>query len=1370
MPRILALFAAPLLVIHAVSAAPLPSSPLDPWVPWVEAGMAGWQCAKTTNDGGPVCSWPGTLDVFTEPAGGRFRLDVLMDERGAVELPGGGNPWPQRVQINGAPVVVALADDGAATVVLDAGAHAVTGEFVWNEPPDHLRVPKEAGLVRLTRDGTEVPTARVDNQGRLWLREGAADTEVTEADSVRATVVRRIRDGVPIRVSTQVELVVTGRPREIVFPGILIENSRAVSVSSPLPVQLSQAGEARFFVRPGSFRALIEAVRTSPASSLTVPSHGGDSLASDEVWVWVPDEAVRAVELSGLVPVDPSAAPLPDAWRGHSTFMGRSGDVLTLAESRRGLPEPNASRLDVVRELWLDLDGQGYTVRDTLSGALERDIRLEFGEGELGRMTDRVDNEDLLITLGPTGLPGAELRRQSVSVTGEGRVSDAKTSMAAVGWKVDAQSLSATLHLPPGWELLSASGPDFVGGTWLGSWTLFHVFLVLLLGAAIGKLFGFAFGLLAAASLILAHGSQNAPYSIWFHLAAVLALLRVLPASSRLRRAALVYHFGALAALVAILFPFARSELRSVFYPQAHDEVSWLSLSSSTEPVAVFNESDLDSNADYGLAEQSESNVNKRVSKLRQSKSRRVDENNARLQLQKIDPNAIVQTGPGLPEWSWRSWQLQWTGGVGADERVDLWLMPPWGSALLAILRVLTALGLALLLAAPKRFSRRSSGGDFDVTQAMRRAPWLALVVVCATSAAPKVASGTEGSAGAMVVDGEVWRELVADLKNRLMAARICKGPCAVAVSSNMQVNKTGFDWSFEIHAQQAAVWAVPGPLEPWRVTSVELGELPTSALRRSAAGFLEVRLPAGVHQLRVRGKTPSGEAVTLQFTETSRPRTVRVNAPGFAVDGVGDGGAPDASLQLTQKNTAPGTEPAAAVTEGENMPWYTVERTLLLGLPWLVKTTVRRESAERSEIIRIPLLAGEAMTTDGVRVEDGVAVVSLPRDATVVELDSELAVATSIVLEAPMATPWSEVWQVQCSQIWSCAFEGLPPVARVDEEGLIGPTWRPWPGEKLTIAVSRPPGAPGRAYTISRAHYSVSPTHRMLEATLSLTVRASQGARHRIGLPEGAEVSRVEIDGAQRNIRPVGTSLDLPLSPGAQEVKVQWSQPWSLRVWNALPAVDLGGEAANFRATLNVPRSGFVFAVDGPAWGPAVLLWSHLLSLLIVALVLSRLKAAPLKLHQWCLLSLGFAAVPAVALLPVAAWFILLAWRRAQPLQSWAGFNGLQLVLAGGTVVVLAVLYTTVGINLLAPVDTQISGAQSSDHVLSWYVDRVDGVTPSAGAFLLPELVWRSLMLLWALWVTAKLVGWLRWAWQSFSAGGMLWRPLERRVVPPSE
>jgi hypothetical protein len=79
----------------------------------------------------------------------------------------------------------------------------------------------------------------------------------------------------------------------------------------------------------------------------------------------------------------------------------------------------------------------------------------------------------------------------------------------------------------------------------------------------------------------------------------------------------------------------------------------------------------------------------------------------------------------------------------------------------------------------------------------------------------------------------------------------------------------------------------------------------------------------------------------------------------------------------------------------------------------------------------------------------------------------------------------------------------------------------------------------------------------------------------------------------------------------------------------------------------------------------------------------------------------------------------------------------------------------------LLGTPDMQVAGSGSSHNHLMWYQDRAHSTLPTPWIISVPILVYRLLMLAWALWLAYSLLGWARWAWQSFSSFG-LWRKLD--------
>jgi hypothetical protein len=186
------------------------------------------------------------------------------------------------------------------------------------------------------------------------------------------------------------------------------------------------------------------------------------------------------------------------------------------------------------RELWLDEDGRGLTWRDRLSGSGQNTWRLDASPGQqLGSV--KIDGEGQLITRHPANkTEGVEVRRRDLNLTATGRSAFAG-SLSATGWQANAESLDVSLHLPPGWRLIAAFGPEWSQGDWLTSWSLLDVFMVLILGLAVHRLHGWKTAILAVLALVLLWKEPNAPRWSWGILVTVAALRLVVPHYPKLK-------------------------------------------------------------------------------------------------------------------------------------------------------------------------------------------------------------------------------------------------------------------------------------------------------------------------------------------------------------------------------------------------------------------------------------------------------------------------------------------------------------------------------------------------------------------------------------------------------------------------------------------------------------------------------------------------------------------------------------------------------------------------------------------------------------------------------------------------------------------
>ena len=1327
---------------------------LEPWVPWVLDGQVEYGCAVVSGEA--VCLWPGALSLDLGAEGGTFAEAVTVDRARAVPLPGDEATWPEDVLLDGAPAAV-LAIDGRPTVWTGAGEHVLRGRLHWPRLPEMLRIPAPTARVDLRLEGAAVAFPRRDGDV-LWLQARAADE--AEGDRLDVEVFRHVADGVPLEITTRLLLRVAGRAREVRLGPVLLGGTVPVQVTADVPARLEPDGALRTQVRGGVWSVTVTARTEGVPDKLTTEARPAPWPA-EETWVWKADEVLRQVTVSGAPGVDPERTNLPAEWRGLPAFLVAGATTLELSTGRRGEPEPAPDRLTLAREAWMDLDGGGFTVQDRLGGALHRSWRLDLSApARLGRVA--VGGVDQVVTANPDGGDaGVEVRRSTLDLVADSRLEGGARVLPAVGWSHDVDDLAITLHLPPGWTLLSAAGVDTLHGTWVEGWTLLGFFVVLLIALATGKLFGWAWGLVALLALVACHDAEGAPFFEWMALLGTAGLLRVLPAG-KLRWLVRVAWGGAALATLTTVLPFAVQQVRQGIYPQiggggggwdlggygADFAPAAPAFEQAEEPMVADEKDEADGfrrgavgRKVLGYAAEASAASGLLADPQQQAQAPR----KLKQALQQ-DPNAVVQTGPGVPAWRWSDWRLGWTGPVTANHEVRLYLLSPGGNLALALLRVLLCLALAAALL------RRPPGREPDP----RPSPVPPASAVAALLAVLLVPTGARASD---LPDAS----LLMDLAARLTRGASCRPECTSVSLLEVTVEGRRLRLVADVHAGEASGVRIPGPARSWTPAVVRLDGRETSALLLDDDGFVHARVPQGRHRIEAEGPLPPAETLTLELGDA--PHRVTVQAPGFDVDGLREDGRADASLQLSRRLEA-GEE--ATRWESETLPaWLLVTRTLDLGLPWLVHTRVERRGPTGAPVVvRVPLLPGESVTEAGLRVEDGAVVVSLGRDDAEAAWSSTLAVADRLQLTAPTGVPFTEVWRLGCSAIWQCAHEGLAPTMHVSGDGW-SPTWHPRPGESVTLTTRRPAGVEGQSLTLDRAGLDLWPGTRLQKARLELAARSSRGGAHTLTLPAGARVQALQVDGRDEPIHQAERALSVTVPPGAHRVSVEWQEDGGLAALTEAPEVGLGAPAVNVETRVHLPDDRWLLFVGGPAWGPAILFWGALLAALLAAVVLGRVRLSPLRTWQWLLLAPGLTLVPPAVALIVAGWFLAFAWRRTHPAARALAFDAGQLLLVGWTVAFLSSLYAVVHVGLLLSPDMQVTGAGSTGETLAWYVDRVGGALPRPWVLSLPLWTWKALMLAWSLWLAASLLRWLPWAWRSFSAG-QLWAPLRAKKQPP--
>lgn len=1309
------------------------AEPLKPWINWVLEDENQYQCPFFYHDfQDKRCSWPGTLRLSLQAGGGSFNIDWTLHRQDWIFLPGDSEHWPQQVNIDKQAVAV-IEKDGKPAIQLPAGHYRIGGAFFWDKLPEALAIPDSVGLVRLDVDNKDVAYPAI-KQGAVWLN-AAGQPNNDGQNRLDIQVFRQVVDDIPLQVITRLELEVSGAAREISLPHALLPDFIPVALNSPLPARIEADGRLSVQVRPGRWSIGIHARHPRPLSQLDFAVADADWPPA-EVWVFQAMPALRLVEIEKLAAIDGSQTNLPGEWRHLPAYQVKQGDSMLFKAIRRGDPEPEPNQLSLTRTLWLDFGGGAYTVNDRISGTMTRDWRLNaLPETQLGQV--QLNGQNQLITQLADAGQGVEVRRGAIALNADSRIAGAIDTLDATGWRQRFRQVRAELNIPPGWRVLAVGGVDNVPDSWLTRWSLLDLFLVLVAALAVGRLWNWQWGLFALLSLVLIWQEADAPRLIWLNILAALALIEVLPAN-RFLRWVKWYRNVCWLALLLIVVPFMIAQIRIGIYPQ---------LEQPRQPIAGPQ---YPASADAGSAQLMEMEAAPAPALAEKSEELRMFKRNLadsaapaslakpEVNFDRIDPDAKLQTGPGLPQWQWQRLHLSWNGAVDSGQRIRLWYLPPAVNLVLHFLQVLLVAALSL-----RMLGVLNSQWRFSV-------PSLSCLLVLLLLSTPARDAYADFPDQAMLEQ----------LKNRLLQAPQCLPACAQIAAMNIAADPAEMHIELQIHAQQDVAVPLPAQFEQWMPEQLSVDGKEDAALIRQDDGSLWLALSKGVHKVMLSGRHAPHDRFSLPLPLP--PQRTLLKADGWRVDGLYENGRVGPQLEFSRLDTG-----KASVLQQSSLPAFVrIERTLHLGLDWRMTTRVLRLAGGDSPIVlEVPLLGGEAVTSREVRVKDGKVLVNMAAGQTELEWQSLMEKAERLELKATDTRQWSEVWRADVSPIWHLQTSGIAVVHHQDAQGVWLPEWRPWPGETVNLDISRPQAVAGATLTIDKSELQIKPGKRSEDGELTLSIRSSKGGLHTVMLPAQAVLQGVTIDGVSQPIRQKAETVTLPIRPGTQQIVLSWQSPVAQRNLLTTPKVNLGADSVNSHIQAIIGEDRWVLLTFGPKFGPAALIWGLLIVLALLAAGLGRIRLTPLKHWQWFLLLIGLSQIHIGAALCVVGWLLAVGWRANHaPERAWV-FNLMQVGLAILTLSSLALLFGAVQQGLLGSPDMQIAGNRSTAFDLNWYQDRSTAELPEAMVVSVPLTAYRLLMLAWSLWMAVALLNWLRWGWGCFSCNGV-WRS---RVIKPA-
>lgn len=714
------------------------------------------------------------------------------------------------------------------------------------------------------------------------------------------------------------------------------------------------------------------------------------------------------------------------------------------------------------------------------------------------------------------------------------------------------------------------------------------------------------------------------------------------------------------------------------------------------------------------------------------------------LDQERVATDVKIGTGPGTPEWEWRTATLRWSVPT-QGQQVVLYALNPTQTRVLnlvrALLVVLLAASLVVMVWSGKAGQLKRKRNVPQQPDAVGAAI-LAAALGIGTLSLSTDGAATEGDPTGLFPSAEMLRELGEHLTKPPACAPHCASVSQGWLRVSTEDGKERLSLRLAVQAQDATVIPILAGANGWRIDSVAVNGMEQSAL--VAGGTTWTRVDKGVSMVDYSGPLPKEGRVTLQLPLA--PKLLDVVEPGgWSVDGIDAAGVTAGGISLHRAMEA-GEEPAGP--QGAQMPPFVrIERLISIGVDWEISHRALRIAPDSGPVVvRFPLLEGEEVVSEVVAVENGEAVVTFAEGEKEKRWTSRLEVMETIRLMASLSPTLIETWRLKVSDLWHAETLGLKETV-LGEGGLR--EWRPWAGESLEIDVTRPIGLDARTLTIESALLEGVQGKQASEYTLTLQMRASQGGTHRMAIPQSAQLLEVTLNGNRHQMQSEDGVLRINLGPGTQRLVIRWKEPLEIGRQYTTPKVDLGLDAVNAQIALRVSPERWLLWAQGPVMGPAVRMWSQLaLALVVVGLIAWRAKDLPTRLLAVLVFSIGFTqATEQFTYIAIATG---LFWaKRYQSTASYRVYNLMQTGLALVAFLWAIMLLDGVRQGLVGLPEMRIAGNGSSGSALRWYQDRTEGTwMPQATVASVGLGYYRLLMLAWALLVAVYATTYGRWMW----------------------
>jgi hypothetical protein len=1277
-----------------------------------------------------ICAWPSTLELSVKDSSAKFKQSWQVLTKSIIPLPGNEKNWPLLVTVNGKYFPV-FNHKGKPAIELVKGSYLIEGKFEWLKIPESISIPEQYAFVKMTINNQAIEFPKIEDND-LWLQKFELSQE--KQDSIDISVARRITDGAYIKLDTFISINVSGKMREVKLGKLLPKGFELIGIESEISSFLDGDGILHAKLKPGSWEIKVHAYAQATLLSWNRPEQS-HYWPKEEIWVFEGHENLRLGKINGAKMVDSSQADMPKAWYELPSYLVNTTDSLSYAIQHRGKPLHLENQLSLNRTLWLSFDNSSYTFNDHIDGAMISDWRLSMKSPYLLESAEDQDGS-VLITTTAEDERGVENRYPQVNVQARGII-NAETQLPVTGWDSDFESVSVQLNLPPGNKLFAVFGADRVSNSWWSSWTIWASFIVLLSSLMASRLINVTAGIATAVMLLVIYQEINAPVIVIINLLLAIAIKKHQP-FERMKALVKVYWGASITVAIGAILLFSATQLRTVIHPQLESRASsvesFSNQSRMRQNIVTENATKRKESASYSSMQ------NEDLEMIEVSGSRLKNSDSI---MERYQSDALMQAGSGIPNWQWKSYQIQWSSPVAKDQVFDVIVLSKTTYRLVKILGIfLTLLWLYLILKDVIRYA-------YTKFQPKAIASVLALFLLI-----PNYSPNAEAA-------DFPNKDLLDELKVRVTEAPLCAPDCVAINDLRVSIDAKSLTLVMSVHANADTALAIPKS-EFWRPEKLSLGENSNEKQIGSLfkhKGWIYIPVSKGISKITLLGQVAPVDVFQLEFKD--EPKHVKILTTD-AWEVVGSqansltGNALEFLATLKKQN---GNEQLS--TRYKTQPFVKVTRELSVDQLWTIRTRVERIAPSSGSInIKVPTLFGENITSAGIFIENEQVEVTIPAGEHAFTWDSTIDRQEVLKLHAKLDQPLIEQWRVIVSPAWHAKLSGLPIILEEqDNDDYFTSSFYPYPGESLALTVTRPNAVKGHVLAIDSVNYTIDQGTRTSKLSLSFDYRSTRGGEHVIDLPVNYQLKEIRTDNKLINLQLEDGKLAIPVLPGKHNVNILMRASVSEQLLLSAPEINLNAPVSNITSIIDLSSQRWILWAKGPLLGPAILYWGELLAFILLALLVSRVKFSPLNTLNWIVLGFGLSLSNWGVLMLIALWFasITASGYRSKEM-SRLSYNTSQFLLYALSIVAIVSLLSVVPISLLSSPSMGVEGNYSYGNHLQWFSDKTNGLLPQVSVFSISTIFYKGIMLVWVIWLSFAFLGWIKWAWKALGKLGY-WR-----------